>query len=44
MADVLHNQIAATPFGEIKFDEHGDAIGVGYTMYTVKEGKFEQVK
>ncbi|MCW5199192.1 branched-chain amino acid ABC transporter substrate-binding protein [Desulfobulbus sp. F1] len=44
MADVLHNQIAVTPFGEIKFDEHGDAIGVGYTMYTVKEGKFEQVK
>jgi branched-chain amino acid transport system substrate-binding protein len=44
VADVLHNQIAVTPFGEIKFDAHGDAIGVGYTLYMVKEGKFEQVK
>ena len=35
---------AVTPFGEIMFDERGDATGVGYTMYTVKEGKFEQVK
>ncbi len=41
---VLRKQAAATPFGEIMFDEHGDATGVGYTMYTVKEGKFEQVK
>jgi branched-chain amino acid transport system substrate-binding protein len=44
LADVLHNKIAVTPFGEIRFDEHGDAIGLGYTMYTVKAGKFEQVK
>ncbi len=42
VAEVLHNQIAVTPFGEIKFDEHGDAIGVGYTMYEVKDGKFVQ--
>jgi branched-chain amino acid transport system substrate-binding protein len=44
VADVLHTKIAVTPFGEIMFDKNGDAIGVGYTMYTVKEGKFEQVK
>jgi branched-chain amino acid transport system substrate-binding protein len=44
VAEVLHNQIAVTPFGEIMFDKNGDAMGVGYTMYTVKEGKFEQVK
>ncbi len=43
VADVLHKQIAVTPFGDIRFDPHGDATGVGYTMYTVKEGKFEQV-
>lgn len=44
VAEVLHKQIAVTPFGEIRFDEHGDAIGVGYTMCAVKDGKFEQVK
>ncbi|WP_417910442.1 branched-chain amino acid ABC transporter substrate-binding protein [Candidatus Electronema sp. PJ] len=44
VAKVLHEQIAVTPFGEIKFDEHGDAIGVGYTLYIVKEGKFAQVQ
>jgi branched-chain amino acid transport system substrate-binding protein len=44
VADILHNQIAVTPFGEIRFDEHGDATGVGYTMYEVKNGKFEQVQ
>lgn len=44
VAAELHSKIAVTPFGEIKFDERGDAIGVGYTMYTVKEGKFKQVE
>jgi branched-chain amino acid transport system substrate-binding protein len=44
VADVLHKQIAVTPFGEIKFDRHGDATGVGYTMYEVKDGKFVQAQ
>ena len=44
VADVLHNQIAVTPFGEIRFDQHGDATGVGYTMYMVKDGKFAQAQ
>jgi branched-chain amino acid transport system substrate-binding protein len=44
VAEVLHTQVAVTPFGEIMFDKNGDAMGVGYTMYTVKDGKFEQVK
>lgn len=44
IANVLHTQIAQTPFGEIMFDEKGDAIGVGYSMYQVKDGKFVQVK
>ena len=42
VADILHSQIAVTPFGEIRFDLHGDATGVGYTMYQVKDGKFVQ--
>jgi branched-chain amino acid transport system substrate-binding protein len=44
VADVLHNQVAVTPFGQIRFDLNGDATGVGYTVYEVKEGKFEQVE
>jgi len=44
VAKVLHTQIAATPFGEIMFDEKGDAIGVGFSMYQVKDGKYVQVK
>lgn len=44
VANVLHTQIAETPFGEIMFDEKGDAIGVGFSMYQVKDGKFVQVK
>lgn len=44
IAKVLHTQIAQTPFGEIMFDEKGDAIGVGFSMYQVKDGKYVQVK
>lgn len=44
VANVLHTQIAQTPFGEIMFDEKGDAIGVGFSIYQVKDGKFVQVK
>ena len=44
VAKVLHTQVAQTPFGEIMFDEKGDAIGVGFSMYQVKDGKYIQVK
>jgi branched-chain amino acid transport system substrate-binding protein len=44
IAQVLHTQIAVTPFGDIMFDRQGDAIGVGYSMYTVKKGEFVQVE
>ncbi len=44
IAKVLHTQIATTPFGEIMFNKQGDAIGVGYSLYQVKNGKFVQVK
>jgi branched-chain amino acid transport system substrate-binding protein len=43
IAKTLHVQPTATPFGEIKFDKHGDAIGVGYSLYVVKKDKFVQV-
>ena len=44
VAEILHTQIAETPFGEIMFDQNGDAIGVGYSMYQVKDGKFVQAE
>ncbi len=44
IAKVLHTQVAQTPFGEIMFDEKGDAIGVGFSMYQVKDGEYVQVK
>jgi branched-chain amino acid transport system substrate-binding protein len=43
LAEVLRNQVTRTPFGEIMFNEQGDAIGVGYSMYVVKNGVFEPV-
>lgn len=33
-----------TPLGRISFDEHGDVIGSGFTMYQVKGGVFKEVQ
>lgn len=33
-----------TPVGNISFDEKGDAIGVGFSMYQVKNGEYVEVK
>ena len=33
-----------TPLGTIRFDERGDAIGVGFAMYVVKDGVYQEVK
>lgn len=33
-----------TPVGNISFDERGDAIGVGFSVYVVKDGQFVEVK
>jgi len=44
IAKVLHTEDVATPFGKIHFDEKGDATGVGFSMYQVKNGKYVQVK
>ncbi len=40
----LHDRAFETPFGLIKFDRHGDAIGVGFSMYMVKNGQFVQIQ
>ena len=44
IAKVLHTDDVATPFGKIHFDKKGDATGVGFSMYQVKNGKYVQIK
>jgi branched-chain amino acid transport system substrate-binding protein len=41
---ILRNEWVATPLGIIKFDEKGDAIGVGFAMYQVQKGVYVEVK
>ncbi len=41
---VLQTEKVATPVGEINFDEHGDAIGIGFSMYVVKDGQYIVVR
>ncbi len=44
VAQALQNEKVETPFGTISFDKKGDAIGIGFVVYQVKDGKFVQVK
>jgi branched-chain amino acid transport system substrate-binding protein len=40
----LHTEYVETPVGKIKFDAKGDAEGVSFSVYQVKNGKYELVK
>jgi len=40
----LRTQDVETPLGTIKFDERGDAIGIGFSMYQVKNGVYVELK
>lgn len=44
IANVLRNQDVETPFGSIHFDQRGDAIGIGFAVYQVQDGKYVPVK
>lgn len=44
IVNVLRNEWVATPLGIIKFDERGDAIGVGFAMYQVQNGVYVEIK
>ncbi|NQT58136.1 MAG: branched-chain amino acid ABC transporter substrate-binding protein [Bacteroidetes bacterium] len=39
----LKSEYVETSVGNISFDERGDAIGVGFAMYQVNNGKFAQL-
>ncbi|MEJ2156980.1 MAG: branched-chain amino acid ABC transporter substrate-binding protein [Desulfobacteraceae bacterium] len=40
----LRTKEADTPVGSIKFDDRGDAIGVGFAMYQVQKGQYVELK
>ncbi len=40
LTKVLRTEKVATPVGGISFDEKGDAIGVGFSMYVVEKGNY----
>jgi branched-chain amino acid transport system substrate-binding protein len=40
----LRTEDVETPLGKIKFDDRGDAIGVGFSVYQVKDGKYVELK
>ena len=40
----LQTEKVATPVGNIHFDAKGDAVGVGFAMYVVKDGAYVEVK
>lgn len=40
----LRTEYVETPLGKISFDERGDVIGFGFSIYQVKDGKFVELK
>ena len=41
--EALMAEWVETPLGEIKFDEKGDAIGIGFSVYQVQDGEYVEV-
>jgi len=40
----LQTEFVETPLGKIRFDERGDAIGIGFSMYQVTGGKYVELQ
>ena len=40
----LRKEFVSTPLGKIRFDKRGDAVGVGFSMYQVKNGVYVEIK
>jgi len=40
----LKTEYVETPLGKIRFDENGDATGIGFAVYKVENGKFVEIK
>jgi branched-chain amino acid transport system substrate-binding protein len=44
IVNALRTEPVDTPLGQIKFDERGDAIGVGFSVYQVQNGVYVEVQ
>ena len=44
LSAALKSEDVETPLGAIKFDEKGDAIGVGFAVYEVQKGQYVELK
>lgn len=44
IAKALRSNWFETPLGKISFDKNGDAKGIGFSMYQVKNGKYVEIK
>lgn len=44
VTEALRTKDVETPLGKIRFDDRGDAIGVGFSMYQVKNGAYAELK
>lgn len=42
--EALRTQVVDTPSGSLKFNDKGDAAGVGLSMYQVKNGKYVELE
>jgi len=44
LTKVLRTEYVETPLGSISFDQRGDAIGVGFSMFQVVDGEYVEIK
>jgi branched-chain amino acid transport system substrate-binding protein len=44
VTEALKTEWVETPIGKIRFDERGDAIGAGFSVYQVKNGVYVELK
>jgi branched-chain amino acid transport system substrate-binding protein len=44
VAKALQTEYVDTPLGKIRFDQKGDATGVGFSMFQVQNGKYVEIK
>lgn len=44
VSNALKTEYVETPLGKIKFDNKGDATGIGFSVYQVQSGKYVEVK
>ena len=44
VSHALRTEYVDTPLGKIRFDERGDTIGIGFSMYQVRNGVYVELK